>query len=182
MIVLLTGFASVYCQTSTRSDYVWVSIGGGFFDGNYSNGLCRYGSIDWSMKKVVETASGSKHRNNTLRFRGIKYSEMVGEDYNGSLNDFGLLYGKTFGNVFQFSILAGIGVLGGWDRVIIPHGPTTPPTYLDKRYSTLNIPLELGIGLIPSKYVGISLGGFANFNSKKSMIGLNLKLEFGKIR
>lgn len=107
---------------------------------------------------------------------------MVDEDHNGRLYDFGLLYGKTFGNIFQVNILGGIGVLWGYDLVTISHGPTIPPTYRDQGYTTLNIPLEIGVGLIPVKYIGISMGGFANFNSKKPMIGFNLKLEFGKIR
>lgn len=120
--------------------------------------------------------------NNTFKFRYIRYSESVTEGRNGRLNELDLLYGKTFGSVNQFNISGGIGVLQGYDYATISNWPYTSPTYINKVYHTLNIPVEISISIVPIRFFGLGITGYCNINFKKPIFGIVGKMELGKIR
>jgi len=186
ILLFLLGFSSIYCQTSSRSDDFWISCGpGGFFANNIGTeaALSFYCSANWLRNKFGETANGPKHWNNKWEIRLINHLELIQRE--GVLHhyDFDLLYGKSYGKVIQVNISGGIGVLRGEKEVVVIDPQSlVPPTFKREKYLTPNIPLEVEFSLIPTKYFGIGIAGFANLNTKRSINGIILKLELGKRR
>lgn len=179
LLLFLIGFPSVYCQTSSSSEYYWISLGKGFFGNKNSSGSSLYVSADLSLNKLIESLDVIRHKNNSFKIRFIRYQELVDKGHNGRINEFDILYGKTFGNVFQLNISGGLGVLQGYDFVNVSNWP--PPIYQNKVYRSLNVPIELGANMI-SRFLGIGVAGYANINFKKPIFGFVGKLELGKIR
>jgi hypothetical protein len=166
-------------QRSNLAINIWGSLGMGHFFTEQSGGSLGYWNMDFSMTKLVETNKGLVYKNNSVKFRVISGFDDHFYGYRGEL---GLLYGKTFGSRFQGNISAGIGVLRGMERVtVIPSGIYSPP-YKNSWYYGFNIPLELGISFVPSRFFGLGLAGIASINLKHSLVGIYFKLEWGKIR
>lgn len=171
---------SVYSQTSGDSDYFWVSLGKGFFGSKNSPGSILYGSADLSLNRHIESLDGIKHVNNSVKFRFIRYYELVEEaGHNDRLNEFDILYGKTFGNVIQLNVSGGLGILLGYDYVDVSNWP--PPVYQNVMYRNLNIPIEIGASIV-SRFLGFGVAGYASINFKKPIYGIVGKIELGKIR
>jgi hypothetical protein len=188
-IFLLVVSFSIYCQNSTVSKYFRISFGPGFFfdDNTYNRptdsqgGISLYCSANWLKDKIVETADGSRHRNNKLKIRFINYFETIHESKILHHYDLGLLYGKSFGRLFQINISGGIGIQGITEEVAI-YSQNAAPRWKYIKYVNPGIPLELGISFVPSKGFGLGLAGFSNLNKKRSLTGIVCKIEFGKRR
>jgi hypothetical protein len=114
----------------------------------------------------------------------MDHLEMIHEDVVLSHYDLGLLYGKSisFGKVFQVNISGGAGVFKREKEVYSDPGPNpiSGPIPKIEQYYTFNVPLEFELCMIPSKYFGIGIAGFANLNTKRNINGIVVKLEIGK--
>jgi hypothetical protein len=179
LFLFLIGFPSVYCQMSGSSEYYWISFGKGFFGNKNSSGSSLYGSADLSLNKIIESADGIKYKNNSFKIRFIRYSELVEKGHNGRINELDILFGKTYGNIFQLSISGGFGVLQGYDFLNVSVYP--PPFYQNIVYRSLNIPIELGVSMV-SQFLGFGINAYANINFKKPIFGFIGKIELGKLR
>jgi hypothetical protein len=188
LFLFLIGFSSIYCQTSFSGEHEWINLGLGasrFGKKEISNnGFSFYISKDWSINKLIESTNGTRHKNNTWKIRFILHWEDGNENDEKWRQDFGFLYGKTFGKALQVNISSGIGVFMGKKTVINSPKPNTHgvPTYSNEEYLIPIIPLELEVSLIPSKFFGVGAAGFVNINTKKPIIGFVVKLEMGKRR
>jgi hypothetical protein len=189
MFIFLIGFSYTYCQSSTTGNYFWISCGpGGFFDDNTYNrptdsqgGISLYCSANWLKDKTVETDNGQKHRNNKWEIRFINHFETIHESKILHHYDFGLLYGKSFGKLFQLSISGGFGIQGITQEVAI-YSQNAAPKWEYINYLKPGIPIELGVSFVPLKWLGFGVAGFANLNKKRSLNGIILKIDFGKRR
>jgi hypothetical protein len=182
--VFLLTTSIINCQNSDVSNNLWASCGPGFFRYKANGGFSLYSGIDWSRNKLIERNNGTKIRNNALGLRYIFHFVAGDENLVGQLSEFGILYGKSFGKILQLTISGGLGVIGGTKIIDFgPYYPMGPAPYRKKEYySTLNIPVEIGISLNPIKYFGIGIKRFGSFNNKQSLNGYLLTFKFGKVR
>ena len=124
---------------------------------------------------------------NNWKLRLIRESEfnLFGPVPDEKFYDIGLLYGRvTKSKIFRLSISGGIGLMGGVKRGAFlsrSQGIFAYDSYEKEHILAPAIPLEIDLSLI-SKYIGIGLTGYANLNHEKSIAGLIIRLEFGKIR
>ena len=182
-LIFFLSFSVVYSQSIGRHNYNWVSLGAGLFHESSStgfSGFSLYLSSDNSLERISKKDDELKKRNHFLKLRFMGHIR-PGDEHNwGQFYDVGILYGKSYGEVFKASFSGGIGVLGGkYDVVkLIPPGVMGTTT---ERITAFNIPLDLSLSVC-TKWVGFGITGFANLNSKESMTGFIVKLELGKIR
>jgi hypothetical protein len=184
-LLIMSSF--IYCQNSTVSRYFWISFGpGGFFDDNTYNrptdsqgGISLFCSADRLTVKTIETAEGLRRRNNKLEIRFINHFETIHESKILHHYDLGLLYGKSFGKLFQVNISGGIGVEGITEEVAI-YSHNAAPRWEYIKYVNPGIPLELGVSFVPSKGFGLGISGFSNLNKRRSLTGIVFKIEFGR--
>jgi hypothetical protein len=178
-LIFLSCLTPVCCQTKDINKSFWLSGGlGSYSSGDYA-GVSLSASLNFSQIKPIQTSDGTIYARTNLQFRFIYNTAHLGEDNFENLNEFGLLYGKSFGKVIQFAIAGGLGVVSGYKEItyINPKIPANVENSL-----TLGIPLELGINFIPGKHFGLGIDGFGDINSKNIISGLMFKLLLGKIR
>jgi hypothetical protein len=175
--VLLISFHPIYSQTSDDSiTKFWVTDGVGVYYSSSSEGFGFNVSADYLKNQ------------NYWKLRYIRISEfyIFGPNPSELFNDIGLLYGRvTKSKIIRLSISGGIGVLAGTMRGAFLHSGTgwfPSDVYEHKHILTPTIPLELELSLIPIKYIGVGIAGFANLNFENSMVGFMIKIEFGRIR
>jgi hypothetical protein len=167
-------------QTTGATNNLWVSGGPGFFRNGPYAGLSFYGSLSWYRSNRVNTLNGVKSRNLFLKARGMLNFSGLDEDNYENFREYGVLYGKSFGKVGQFSISAGIGIVEGLKTA--GYNPPGTPRYGEKRFAGLGLPLECELNFVPAKVFGIGIIGFADINPKVTYYGFTINLLLGKIR
>ena len=111
---------------------------------------------------------------NTLSFRVLSTGEIFGK----SLNEYGLLYGRTLkSSSILISAGAGLAMVEGR----ISHGILSSKE-LDNIEPTIGMPVEVQLFWRPASVIGIGLYGFANLNPEESFYGCTLSLQIGKLR
>lgn len=180
-VILLFTISYAYCQTPEITNSCVLSGGAGMYASGDYRGLSFYSSLNWIQFKTIERDYLTYHRNTILKFRYTKNIASTDEDHYENLNEFGLLYGKSFGKTVQFKISGGIGLLTGTKPAGYVLNPIGPSVLIDKSFLTPAVPLEMGITIALSKYFGTSVTGYANLNPSATFIGTVITLEFGKL-
>jgi hypothetical protein len=182
LLLFLLSFPCIYCQTAVKRDNLWVSSGLGVSYWKSSSGISLYFSVDGSKDNFFQTInSRPNHYSTTWKIRLIGVLEFYEEETPELFGDFGILNGISFGEIFQVYFSGGIGIIGGQVRTEDTF-PYPSRYYHGKVFFTPGLPIELGVKLIPERFFGVGLGGFANLNFKKSLYGFNISFELGRIR
>ncbi len=184
ILILLLGYSlSGFSQTSADSSKVfWGTFGFAGYHSGSSEGFGFNISTDYLKNK------------NYWKLRFINVYEFDIEIFSQTIPDekfydIGLLYGRIKKTKFiRLSIAGGLGLFGGVKRG--PFEYSTSSTwglgskyyYREDHILSPAIPLEVDLNLIPFKYVGIGISGFANLNIENSMVGFTIKLELGRLR
>lgn len=110
---------------------------------------------------------------NLLSLRGIVTGEIFGDEF----WDVGLLYGRaTTAQRYHASISAGVAVFGGRRSL----GGFFSGS--EKITRQVGIPIEGQLSWRPSGFIGLGLSGFANINEVRSVVGVAISLQLGKLR
>ena len=180
LVILMTFLFSVLnSQTSEPSQNLWLSGGLGFNVSSYLGGISTFSSLNWSRSGNVIRNDILRHRSFLVESRYLKHIGFGDEDNHSNINEFDLLSGISFGEAFQFRISAGVGLINGTKNT--GYNPPGTPVYEEGKISKFGFPIELGINLIPDKYFGLGIKGFANINPELSFYGAILNFELGKI-
>jgi hypothetical protein len=180
LVVLLTFlFSAAYSQARETSQNLWLSGGLGFNVSSYLGGFSTFSSLNWSRSGNVIRNDILRHRSFLVESRYLKHIGFGDEDNHSNINEFDLLSGISFGEAFQFRISAGVGLINGTKNT--GYNPPGTPVYGEGKISKFGFPIELGINLIPDKYFGLGIKGFANINPELSFYGAILNFEIGKI-
>jgi hypothetical protein len=112
-------------------------------------------------------------------------SVITGDPVFGSyLYDIGLLYGRAFNvEMLPVSIAAGIGyVAGDLSEACFGFGPSSCSRSNEEPFDAgVGLPLEVRIQAWKTRYVGLSLIGFANFNRERTFGGVLLRAQLGDL-
>ncbi|MFD2569185.1 hypothetical protein ACFSUS_00985 [Spirosoma soli] len=167
LLLCLLSTAS-YCQDSSPNKF-WLS--GGLGKSELPSGMFAFG-YELGNKPTILI---SRYTLNTEIFPDIRPAIEVSE--------FALLYGYKMG---KFSFAAGLSSVWGQNRGKFLWSDPDPLIYGSAqhetiKYTTIGIPAEIRF-IIPSKYVGIGLTGFGNWNAKRSFAGLNISVYAGRMK
>lgn len=112
---------------------------------------------------------------NLLSLRGAVAAEFFGDDF----WDIGLLYGRaTTAQDYHVSISAGVAVIWG-SRSSDGLFSDTPHKEISRQFG---FPLEGQLFWRPSRFIGLGLYDFANFNAERSFAGLAASLQVGRLK
>ncbi len=187
-IVLLLGSSAFAADDTTPSKpprLGWVNIGGGL-------GASRA----WeAFTSVVSYSTASRGGTRLLTFRYGGASEPDAHSLLGNgllpeetIRDLGALYGAISKRRFGFaSAAAGLAVVGGVRRgafIQYEHEGVWwgNSIYEKRRFLTAGIPLEAQAFFTPLPFMGLGLVLDANLNPVRNYMGVNLCLQFGKLR
>lgn len=113
-------------------------------------------------------------------------SVIIGDPVFGSflIYDVGLLYGRAFNvGMLPVSIAAGIGYIAGdLSEACFGFGPSSCSRSNEKPFDAgVGLPLEVRIQAWKTRYVGLSLIGFASFNRERTFRGVLLRAQLGDL-
>ncbi len=183
ILLLLLWSPVIFSQVIQQSNYFWLRGGPGAFremNGQELGGLSLTLSANFLNERTIKTKESVRNANDLAEIRLAGYANMGDEHSWGMYGDLGLLYGKCTGDVFRVFACAGIGIIGGM-YATIERGPSGIPGTVDKSFLSLNLPVEAGINL-NTEIIGLGLTGFVNINRTKSLIGLFITVQIGRIR
>lgn len=182
LLVLFFILMPVHAQAGDSEDFkLWVDAGIGSYDVSPEiNGF----SVNLGVNRV---------KNGTLiKIRSIFMAEfnVLGPEPLENYLSVGLLMGKGFsGKHTQIYFSGGIGIMRGIQRGdTLVGGPITEGFLFDntrfekESFFTPSIPLEMHFIFKPVKFLGAGLSIWFDANPKKSTMGTNLNLAFGKLR
>ncbi|MFD1631557.1 hypothetical protein [Pseudopedobacter beijingensis] len=163
-----------------KTDKYWLNIGIGSFNTfKYSGGL--HESIDINLVQKNTLYKVQYQYNDELK---ILSSKLPIEN----LHSFNILMGKQFvsNDDLYIRLAGGLGVFTGnlrGERILKKTtGWFSQTTYDDEKITTLSIPLEAELALVPIKYAQLALNVFGNVNLKRPLYGLAIKVGVGKIK
>jgi hypothetical protein len=94
--------------------------------------------------------------------------------------DAGLMFGKGLqGRYYFLSLSGGIGLAGGVKRSNNVQPTSSGFDSIDESFTTIGIPIQAQVHLIPIRFIGFGLEGIANVNSKYSTWGVMVSLQIG---
>lgn len=138
--------------------------------------------------QIFEGVETSIFNKNNLYTLGYYY----GEDYElwtnptEEYNQFSLLYGKFLNEgKFRLQAQAGLGLFWGikrTDELDRANSTILSNAYYPKKFTTIGLPLKLGVHYVPWYIFSIGIELQANINLEKSIVRPMLSLEFGKLR
>lgn len=97
-----------------------------------------------------------------------------------------VMIGKGISNKYlQIQASGGLGMATGIRRgafLRTEHGLWDISYYEEDRFTVPSLPLEVDFMVKPTKWLGVGLGVFGNFNSARSYSGYQFKLSLGRLR
>jgi hypothetical protein len=176
-IIAVVALLSLAGGPAAAKERVWVSLGGG--GAGHSGAGMAGGRLGVHFMKGPGMLTVSLARWEEVQILGTtRPSENVIEG--------GVLLGQRFGGRVGFvSVGAGLSVLSGVRRgEFIRHTGFIFGTdeYESKPFTTIGLPVNLELGIMPSKVFGLALDGFGTISPEYTLAGATLSLLFGQLR
>ncbi len=164
----------------------WASVGFGFaeagsFEASEGQGINAVFSLSYNREeKVCSLRLASISEFQLGIFQPLKIPSE-------NIWDIGVLLGKNEKIKYGFLCFSvGVSVIGGIKRGKLLYKKTSiwgGKEYYEKiEFMNIGIPVEFQIFFTPSKFAGLGIYGFGNFNPEGSFLGLSLSFIIGKIR
>lgn len=137
----------------------------------------------WFTYGLAFNVIGKKNLYSTYYKHNAEMEMFGSKDPKETLNDFGIMLGRYIGErYFRFEYQFGLSVFWGVNRGEQTYSHGYVYQYESENYSTIGLPLKLGIKVVPFKFMSIGLDFQANINFESSIFMALLSLEFGLLR
>ncbi len=175
----------VVTSQQPKNKTFWFDIGIGPFVGRKAFGLSIMGlSFGYAIENnLLALKMDYNYDVSNQTMFDVFYTQHQPDEY---FYDLEILYGilETYNKV-QFSLSAGIGILGGaMNGKYSQDGSWRFYTkgYEIKKFNTMNFPVEAQFNLIATPHFGLGLNLFANLNTKRFLGGFLWKFRWGKLK